>query len=237
MGRAGRDRLEPVHREKDTLMFPTAPDDLSILTIDIGILLGLLVMARLLDPLCARDRILFGATSAAFLVLYALWRWNDTLPPFELSAQSLWSRLFIAFESLAILYTLISIVFLFRSSDRTAQADAAEQLLSAENRLPAVDIFICTYDEPLEILERSILSALALDYANATVWVLDDTRRGWLRDYCERVGARHVTRPDNKGAKAGNLNNGLAATARETNAPIIMVLDADFAPRRDFLKR
>jgi len=30
--------------------------------------------------------------------------------------------------------------------------------------LSAVDVFICTYDEPLEILERSILSALALDY-------------------------------------------------------------------------
>ena len=78
---------------------------------------------------------------------------------------------------------------------------------------------------------------MALDYPNAVVWVLDDTRREWLREYCAQVGARHVTRPDNKAAKAGNLNNGLAVTARETNAPIILVLDADFAPRRDFLRR
>ncbi|MCC8979770.1 glycosyltransferase family 2 protein [Bradyrhizobium acaciae] len=218
-------------------MFPTAADNSSILTIDVGILLGLLVMARLLEPLRASHRILFGATTAALLAVYTLWRWNDTLPPFELSAQSLWPRLFIAFESLAILYTLISIVILFRSTDRTAQADASQQLLASENRSPAVDIFICTYDEPLEILERSILSALALDYADATVWVLDDTRRDWLREYCDRVGARHLTRPDNKGAKAGNLNNGLIATARVTNAPVILVLDADFAPRQDFLKR
>jgi cellulose synthase (UDP-forming) len=218
-------------------MFPTAGDDLSILTINIGILIGLLVMMRLLDPVRALDRVLFGATTAAFLLLYAHWRWSDTLPPFALSAQSLWPRLFIAFELLAILYTLMSIVILFRSIDRTAQADSAQSILSARQDCPAVDIFICTYDEPLEILERSILSALALDYANATVWVLDDTRRDWLRKYCEEVGARHVTRPDNKGAKAGNLNNGLAATARETNAPVILVLDADFAPRADFLKR
>jgi hypothetical protein len=34
--------------------------------------------------------------------------------------------------------------------------------------------------------------------------------------------------------RAGNLNNGPAVTARETNAPIILVLDADFAPRRAF---
>lgn len=218
-------------------MFPTAGDDLSLLTINIGIFLGLLVMARLLDPSRARDRILFGVTTAAFLVLYALWRWNDTLPPFALTAQSLWPRLFMAFELVAILYTLMSIVILFRHIDRSAQADAAQRVFAAANNYPAVDIFICTYDEPLEILERSILSALALDYDNATVWVLDDTRRDWLRDYCQRVGARHVTRPDNKGAKAGNLNNGLAATARETNAPVILVLDADFSPRQDFLKR
>lgn len=218
-------------------MFPTASDDLSILTIDIGILIGLLVMARLLEPRLARDRVLFGITTAAFLVLYALWRWNDTLPPFALTAQSLWPRLFIAFELLAILYTLISIVILFRSIDRTAQADAAQRDFFARNGYPAVDIFICTYDEPPEILERSILSALALDYVNATVWVLDDTGRDWLRNYCERVGARHLTRPDNKGAKAGNLNNGLIATARATNAPVILVLDADFSPRPNFLKR
>ncbi|MEH2624112.1 cellulose synthase (UDP-forming) [Bradyrhizobium sp. AZCC 1719] len=219
------------------MMFPSAGDDLSILTIDMGIFLGLLVMARLLDPLHAKDRILFGITTSALLILYALWRWNDTLPPFALSAESLWPRLFISFELLAILYTLISIVILFRNTDRSAQADAAQRELSASRGYPAVDIFICTYDEPLEILERSILSALALDYPNATVWVLDDTRRDWLREYCEKVGARHVTRPDNNGAKAGNLNNGLMATARETNAPVILVLDADFAPRRDFLKR
>jgi cellulose synthase (UDP-forming) len=219
------------------MMFPTASDNMSILSIDLGILVGLLMMAQLLDPLRARDRILFGITTAAFLILYGLWRWRDTLPELALSAESLWPRLFISFELIAILYTLISIVILFRSTDRTEQADAAQRALSAADSYPAVDIFICTYDEPLEILERSILSALAVDYPNATVWVLDDTRRDWLRAYCERVGARHVTRPDNKGAKAGNLNNGLAATARETNAPIVLVLDADFAPRRDFLKR
>src|SRR5215212_6318102 len=219
------------------MMFPTASDNMSILSIDLGILVGLLVMAQLLDPRRARDRILFGITTAAFLILYGLWRWRDTLPELALSAESLWPRLFISFELIAILYTLMSIVILFRSTDRTEQADAAQRALSAADSYPAVDVFICTYDEPLEILERSILSALALDYPNATVWVLDDTQRDWLRAYCEHVGARHVTRPDNKGAKAGNLNNGLAATARETNAPVVLVLDADFAPRRDFLKR
>jgi cellulose synthase (UDP-forming) len=218
-------------------MFPTASGDAPVLTLDIGILIGLLAMAYLLDPSRSRDRLLFGMTTAAFLITYALWRWNDTLPTFEFSAQALWSRLFIAFESIALLYTLMSIIILVRSVDRSGFADRAQAALANESVYPAVDVFICTYDEPIEVVEPAILGALALDYPNVTVWVLDDTRRDWLRGYCDRVGARHLTRADNKGAKAGNLNNALAVTAQLSNAPVILVLDADFAPRGDFLNR
>ena len=218
-------------------MFETAADNSSILSIDLGLLIGLLVMGRLLDPLLVRDRILFGSTAGSLLMIYAVWRWHDTLPTFVLSVQNLWEYFFFAFEALAIVYTMMSIVILFRSTDRSGQADAAQNRMEREGDFPPVDIFICTYDEPLEILEKSILTALALDYPDATVWVLDDTRRKWLREYCAAVGARYITRDNNRDAKAGNLNNGLAVTASETNAPFILVLDADFSPRRDFLKR
>lgn len=218
-------------------MFPTASDNGSILTIDFGIIVGLFVIARVLDPKRPFDRILFGAIAATLLIIYAFWRWQDTLPPVSLSAESLWSHLFVLFETIAIFYTLVSIVILSRNIDRSGQADIAQRRLATEDSYPAVDVFICTYDEPMEVVERSILSALALRYPNFTVWVLDDTRRDWLREYCSKVGAIHVTRPDNIHAKAGNLNNGLAITASRSNAPVILVLDADFAPRQDFLTR
>ncbi len=218
-------------------MFESAADNSSILSIDLGLLIGLFVLQRLLDPLLTRDRILFGLTTGSLLIMYALWRWHDTLPTFAFSVQNFWQYFFFAFEALAIVYTLMSIVILFRSIDRSGQADDVQKKMEREGDFPPVDIFICTYDEPLEILERSILTALALDYPDATVWVLDDRRRGWLREYCAEAGARYITRADNKDAKAGNLNNGLALTAAQTNAPVILVLDADFAPRRDFLKR
>ena len=51
------------------------------------------------------------------------------------------------------------------------------------------------------------------------------------------MGASYLTRPDNKGAKGGNLNNGLRVTASFTNAPLILVLDADFAPQPNILRR
>jgi cellulose synthase (UDP-forming) len=218
-------------------MFETAKDNASILSIDLGLLIGLLVLQRILDPRSARDRILFGATTAVLLIMYATWRWHDTLSPLAMSASSLWQNFFFVFEALAILYTLMSVVILCRHADRSALADEAQRKLARESTFPAADVFICTYDEPIDVLERSILTALALDYPKATIWVLDDTRRDWLRDYCASVGARYITRSDNKAAKAGNLNNALAVTAAETNAPVILVLDADFAPRPDFLKR
>src|SRR5258705_13269866 len=63
-------------------MFESAADNSSILSIDLGLLIGLLVLQRLLDPLLTRDRILFGLTTGSLLIMYALWRWHDTLPTF-----------------------------------------------------------------------------------------------------------------------------------------------------------
>ncbi|TGD94927.1 glycosyltransferase family 2 protein [Methylobacterium nonmethylotrophicum] len=215
-----------------------APQDVSaVLTTDLGILIGLLVMAGLLDRASAAARALFGATLSVFILCYAAWRWHDTLPRFELSPERIWPYIFFLFETIAIAYTLMSTIILLRFKNRSHEADREEARLGASGEWPAVDIFICTYNEPQDVVEKSIVPALAVDYPNATVWVCDDTRRDWLRAYCDEVGARYITRPDNKGAKAGNLNNALALTARHTNAPIILVLDADFAVAPNILRR
>ena len=62
-------------------MFETASDETGVLLTDIGLLLGMLVLAEILDASRRLDRALFGATTAALLVSYAVWRWHDTLPP------------------------------------------------------------------------------------------------------------------------------------------------------------
>ncbi|HKM53007.1 MAG TPA: glycosyltransferase, partial [Isosphaeraceae bacterium] len=99
--------------------------------------------------------------------------------------------------------------------------------------LPRVDVFLCTYNEGIEVLEGPIIAAKGMDYPNFTLWVLDDGRRSWLRDFCEAQGVRYMTRPDNRHAKAGNINHALF----KTNAELFAVLDADFVPRKDFLMR
>ncbi|MGO4307857.1 glycosyltransferase [Cupriavidus sp. RAF12] len=188
----------------------------------------------------AADRWLFGAAAAVLLMIYYVWRFTQTLPEWRMDFPSIWAYGFFGFESITIAYTLISIVTLTRSSDHSIAADAGEARLRRNRAAPSVDIFIATYNEGLEVLEKTIVSALAIDYPDFRVWVLDDTRRGWLKEFCDRVGAHYVTRPDNTHAKAGNLNNGLQHSADERlggGAPYIMVLDADFAPNRSILLR
>jgi cellulose synthase/poly-beta-1,6-N-acetylglucosamine synthase-like glycosyltransferase len=218
-------------------LFPSPQDLASVLNIDLGTLVALLLMAALLERTDAIARVLFGTTTAALILCYAAWRWHDTLPPPEPSGERMWPYLFFAFEMVAILYTLMSIAILLRLKDRSGEADREEARLTQRGNWPAVDIFICSYNEPLEVIERAIVPALSIDYPNYAVWVCDDTRRDWLKHYCAEVGANYITRPNNAGAKAGNLNNALAHTAGLSNAPLILVLDADFAVQPNILRR
>ena len=96
-----------------------------------------------------------------------------------------------------------------------------------------VDVLICTYNEPYDIVASTVAAAVAMDGPHRT-WMLDDGRRPEFADMARRLGARYLTRPNNKGAKAGNLNTALR---RIGFGEFIAVLDADHVPRRDMLER
>lgn len=93
-----------------------------------------------------------------------------------------------------------------------------------------VAILIPTYNEPADVLLPTIAAAVALRPAHDT-WVLDDGKRDEIRALAETLGARYLTRPDNKHAKAGNLNHAL----EHIKADIVGVLDADHVPTARFL--
>lgn len=175
------------------------------------------------------------ATTWGMVLYYLAWRLTVTMPWGAEGAAFWWPATCLAVELAALADAAILYLALARPTDRSAEADAGEARLRAlpTAALPSVDVFIATYNEPREVLEKTILGALALDWPDARVWVLDDGRRVWLRDYCAEKGAGYITRPDNRGAKAGNINHALTVTS----APFVAVFDADFVPRRDFLMR
>ena len=83
------------------------------------------------------------------------------------------------------------------------------------------------------MLEETICAAKNLDYPNLSVWVLDDGDRPWLEPHCADQGVNYIRREGNVHYKAGNLNNAL----KQTSAPIICVVDADFVLKKNFLWR
>ena len=169
-------------------------------------------------------------------IWYLHWRLFTTILPAQGEWYEIgWIWLCFSIELLAIADQLILYVTFLRKSDHSAEADRHEARLRAmpPEALPTVDVFIPTYNEPIEVLEKTITGALCLDYPNAKIWVLDDGRRAWLKDYCEGKGVGYLTRPDNAHAKAGNINHALT----QTSGAFVAIFDADFVPQRNFLMR
>lgn len=200
----------------------------------------LLVIAGLLAaPAFGVDRPAIRLTIAVGVGLvvgnYLWWRLTVTVP-WETSASGLAFAVFcLAVELFGLFDAAILYAALVRRSDRSTEADRLEAILRTlpREQWPAVDLLIASYNESLEVLEKTIVGALALDWPNLNVWVADDGRRPWLQDYCRAKGAGYITRPDNTHAKAGNINHAL----KVTRAPFVAVFDADFIPQRGFLTR
>jgi cellulose synthase (UDP-forming) len=96
----------------------------------------------------------------------------------------------------------------------------------------SVDVYIPTYSEPVDLVRKTVLAAMAMDYPHRT-WILDDGRRQAMSALATELGCEYLARTDNAHAKAGNLNHALAHSGGE----LIVVFDADHAPRRDFLEK
>ncbi len=103
-------------------------------------------------------------------------------------------------------------------------------------KFPDVDVFIATYNEPTELLYKTIIGCLNMEYpdkAKIHIYVCDDGNRKEMKELCQKLEVGYITRKDNFHAKAGNLNNALTVTT----SPCIVTFDADMIPRHNFLMK
>ena len=199
--------------------------------------LGFLTVALpFLDRDSTSGRILPCALCFFLMVRMLTWRVTETLPPLTYDFKGFWAYLFITFEALSVLSGCLFFTFVSRTINRSDESLKHQSWIVAQR--PTVDVFIATYNEEEAILDRTILGAINQDYGPVRVFLLDDGRRAWLRDLCERRGVHHVTRPDNAHAKAGNMNHGLRHVDQLGDpAEFIAILDADFVPQPDFIRK
>lgn len=205
--------------------------DLSSLQFLLIVAVFWLLVVPLFSKYNNKHRSIVAIFTAVIGLNYLGWRLFCTVLPFSgTTFESIWVYSIFVIEVLAFLEICIFLLIMSKFNNRTEEADRYQKDIF---RFPSVDVFIPTYNEGLEVVEKTILGAKHLDYPDFKVWVLDDGKRAWLKDFCEENQVGYLTRPDNKYAKAGNLNNGLS----KTNGELFAILDADFIPASNFLKR
>ncbi|HEV8666787.1 MAG TPA: glycosyltransferase [Candidatus Paceibacterota bacterium] len=108
-----------------------------------------------------------------------------------------------------------------------------------ESFAPPVDVFITVAGEPVELVEKTVAAARAMDYPNFEIHILNDGfvagKDNWrdIETLAATYGVHCITRTVPGGAKAGNINNAL----RLTNNPLVAIFDADHVPHPSFLQK
>ncbi|NJL02422.1 MAG: glycosyltransferase [Spirulinaceae cyanobacterium RM2_2_10] len=201
-----------------------------------GILLGLWLTAQVVMRLSpspnAWSRPLIVALILSFALRYFLWRGLTTLNLSD-PANTVFSLSLFVLEALVAVDLVFQLMLTLGDRDRRAEADRWQQAVDAGDYQPSVDILIPTYNEPTWILKRTIVGCQAIDYPHQQVYLLDDGRRAEVAELAQKLGCHYLTRPNNRHAKAGNLNHAIAHTSGE----LIVCFDADFVPTQNFLQR
>ncbi len=165
-------------------------------------------------------------------VRYLLWRSTSTLN-LSTPLDGVFSLGLFGLELFILTSGIVQLFLLLRVRDRRKAADQLSQDVLSGAFRPTVDVMIPTYDEPAFILRRTVIGCQALEYEPKTIYLLDDTRRPEIKALAAELGCEYMTRPDNRHAKAGNLNHAIPQTQGE----LLVLFDADFVPTKNFLTR
>lgn len=160
-------------------------------------------------------------------ILYLIWRAFFTLPLKEGIVSVIAGVALLVVEILGMLEAL---VHYFNMSN--IKIPPKPEILPED--YPDVDVLIATYNEPIEILYNTANGCVHMDYPDKKkvhIYFCDDGRRKEVEELAKQLGIGYITREDNKGAKAGNLNHAMTVTS----SAYIATFDADMIPKHNFL--
>lgn len=191
------------------------------------------VFGRFLPDRNARLVLSFVSVFCTFR--YTCWRWKSTFEYLNNNgwAVDFWGLLFGFLLLGAEAYAACILVLGYFQSARPLMRRPIP-LPGDHEGWPSVDIYIPTYNEPLEVVRPTVLAALGIDWPidKLNVYVLDDGRRPEFKTFSEECGATYIIRTDNAHAKAGNINHAL----KQTKGEYIAIFDCDHIATRSFLQ-
>jgi cellulose synthase (UDP-forming) len=198
----------------------------------VALMLVVLTITKISPRPCGWSRAIVVGTLLILMMHYLLWRSLSTLN-LSTPLNGIFSIGLFAMELLLLSGGIIQLVLLLRIKDRRPEADRLSIDVLNGTFNPTVDVLIPTYNEPTFILKRTVIGAQSLMYSNKRIYLLDDTRRPEVEVLAQELGCEYITRPDNRHAKAGNLNHAIA----QVDGELIVIFDADFIPTQNFLIR
>lgn len=162
-----------------------------------------------------------------FTIIYLIWRIFFTIP-LEYGLVSIIAGIaLLVVEALGMVEAFVHYTNMY-SVENYPLPEVPKQMM------PHVDVFIATYSEEEKLLYRTINGCLHMKYPDKSkvhIYLCDDNRRPEIKALAAKMGINYLDRPDNRGAKAGNLNNALA----HSSSPFVVTFDADMIPKQDFL--
>lgn len=141
---------------------------------------------------------------------------------------------FAVYTLIYLIYQAVSLPVNFAGRSFELQAHTARVARWQPARYPTVDIFLPICGEPIGVLRNTWTGVFELIHAYpgaARAYVLDDGDSDEAAELVRYFGFRYARRPVHNFKKAGNLNYAF----RHTRGEHIVIFDADFRPRADFL--
>ncbi len=169
-------------------------------------------------------RVAFVVSGLALCARYLVWRLTTSLNFVEtfgpIISIALWCAEAYSFTTVVLLVLQVGLW----PREKPARPDVP-------SFTPSVDVLIPIYSESTDILDKTLIAAVAMRYANKKIWVCDDSHRDEVRTLAASHGAGYIKGPK-KHAKAGNLNNAMTVTSGE----LVLVFDTDHIPVTSFLE-
>ncbi len=190
--------------------------------------LSVLLLVTLLYYLFHWMRVLLLIVSFFLVAVYMEWRTFDTL------TWSTWADLIASITLLVSEYLgfIQQGIFYFLMASGTKERQNPER---PQQYYPSVDVFVPTFNEPVQVLRRTLVACTYLDYPKnkLDIYVLDDGERNEVENLAKELQIHYIRRKEHAHAKAGNLNHALDCTQGE----LILTLDADMVPKSNFLMK
>lgn len=174
----------------------------------------------------SKPKLLVTSTIASTLI-YLLWRSFFTLPFGHGTVAMIFGIVLLLSEILGMFEQIIH----FKNMTVLSYPEKPDV---AGMDYPEVDVFIATYNEPVELLFKTVNACVNMQYPEkdkVQIYLCDDGKRREVKKLAKKFKVNYLARTDHSGAKAGNLNHALAHSKGE----LIVTFDADMIPMSNFL--